>query len=53
MTTGPGSEMAAGTAGRGRMRVSGAEREQVIEVLMAAFVQDRLTKDEYLAIGYR
>jgi len=38
--------MAAGAAGRGRMRASHADREQVIEVLKAAFVQDRLTKDE-------
>jgi L-asparagine transporter-like permease len=45
--TGPGSEMAAGTAGRGGMRASGAEREQAIEVLKAAFVQDRQTKDEF------
>jgi hypothetical protein len=45
--TGPGGEMAAGTAGRGRMRTSRAEREQAIEVLKVAFVQDRLTKDEF------
>jgi hypothetical protein len=43
--TGPGGEMAAGTAGR--MRTSRAEREQAIEVLKVAFVQDRLTKDEF------
>ena len=45
--TGPGGEMAAGMAGRGAMRTSRAEREQVIEVLKAAFVQDRLAKDEF------
>jgi len=45
--TGPGDEMAAGTAGRGRLRASHAEREQAIEVLKAAFVQGRLTKDEF------
>ena len=45
--TRPGDEMAAGTAGRGRLRASYAEREQAIEVLKAAFVQGRLTKDEF------
>ena len=45
--TGPGGEMAAGMAGRGAMRTSRAEREQAIEVLKAAFVQGRLTKDEF------
>ena len=39
----PGGEMAAG----GGMRTSRAEREQAIEVLKVAFVQDRLTKDEF------
>ena len=43
---GPGDEMAAGAASRGSMRASHADREQAIEVLKAAFVQDRLTKDE-------
>ncbi len=38
---------AAGTPGRGRLRVSHADREQVIEALKVAFVQDRLTKDEF------
>jgi len=47
MMTGPGEEIAAGTAGRGRLRASHAEREQAIEVLKAAFVQGRLTKDEF------
>ncbi len=48
--TGPGGEMAAdtaGMAGRGGMRASRAEREQAIEVLKGAFVQERLTKDEF------
>ena len=45
--TGPGGEMAADTAGRGGMRTSRAEREQAIEVLKVAFVQERLTKDEF------
>ena len=39
--------MAADTAGRGGMLVSHAEREQAIEVLKTAFVQERLTKDEF------
>jgi len=43
---GPGGEMAAGTAGRGPMRASHADREQVIEALKDAFVHGRLTKDE-------
>jgi hypothetical protein len=38
--------MAAGAAGRGRLRASHADREQVIGMLKAAFVQGRLTKDE-------
>jgi hypothetical protein len=41
----PGDETA-GAQGRGRLRASAADREQVIEVLKAAFVQDRITKDE-------
>ena len=41
---GPGDEMAA--AGRGQMRASNADREQVIGMLKVAFVQGRLTKDE-------
>src|SRR3984885_1810480 len=32
---------------RGRLRASHADREQVIEVLKAAFVQGRLAKDEF------
>jgi hypothetical protein len=37
-----------GTAGaRGQLRTSHAEREQAIDVLKAAFVQGRLTKDEF------
>jgi hypothetical protein len=38
--------------GRGRLRASHADREQVIDVLKAAFVQGRLTKDEFdLRVG--
>jgi hypothetical protein len=42
-----------GTAGeRGRLRTSRADREQAIDTLKAAFVQGRLTKDEFdLRVG--
>jgi Domain of unknown function (DUF1707) len=43
----PGDDMAAATAGRGRLRASHADREHVVDVLTAAFVQGRLTKDEF------
>jgi hypothetical protein len=43
---GPGEEMAPGAGGRARMRASHADREQVIDLLKAAFVQGRLAKDE-------
>jgi hypothetical protein len=49
---GPGDEIAAGTGGRGRLRTSHADRERVIEVLKAAFVQGRLDRDEFdLRVG--
>jgi hypothetical protein len=41
----PGEQTAA--AGHGRLLASHAERGQVIDQLKAAFVQDRLTKDEF------
>ena len=45
---GRGDEKAAAVAaGRGQMRASHADREQMIDVLKAAFVQGRLTKDEF------
>jgi hypothetical protein len=44
--TGPGDEEAA-AAGRGRLRASHADREQMIETLKVAFVQGRLTGDEF------
>lgn len=44
--TAPGNEMSAGTGDHGRFRASRADREQTIEVLKAAFVEDRLTKEE-------
>jgi hypothetical protein len=43
---GPGDEIAAGAGGR-RLRASYADREQVIDVLKAAFVQGMLAKDEF------
>jgi hypothetical protein len=49
---GPGDEIAAGSGGRSRLRASHADREQVIEVLKAAFVQGRLDRDEFdLRVG--
>jgi hypothetical protein len=46
MVTGPGNAMATPAGGHGRMRASDADREQVVDVLKAAFVQGRLLKDE-------
>lgn len=42
----PGEQVATGWESPGRYRASRADREHVIGVLQAAFVQDRLTKDE-------
>jgi Domain of unknown function (DUF1707) len=39
--------MAAATAGHGRLRASDADREHVLDLLKAAFVQGLLTKDEF------
>ncbi|HYB14756.1 MAG TPA: DUF1707 domain-containing protein [Streptosporangiaceae bacterium] len=48
---GPGDE-AAGAGGRSRLRASHADREQVIGVLKAGFVQGRLDRDEFdLRVG--
>ena len=50
MATGPGDELEA--APRGHLRASHADREHVIGVLKAAFVQGRLAKDEFdLRVG--
>jgi len=38
--------MTGASAGRGRLRASHADRDRVLDVLKAAFVQGRLTKDE-------
>jgi len=43
----PGDELAPGPAAHGGLRASHADREWVIGVLKAAFVQGRLTKDEF------
>jgi hypothetical protein len=49
---GPGDEMAAGAGGRGHLRASHADREQVIGTLKAAFVAGMLAKDEFdLRVG--
>jgi hypothetical protein len=49
---GPGDEIAAGAEGRGHLRASHTDREQVISVLKAAFVQGLLAKDEFdLKVG--
>jgi hypothetical protein len=45
--TASGDEMAAGSAGRGRLRASHTDREQVVGTLKTAFVQGRLTRDEF------
>jgi hypothetical protein len=48
----PGDEIAAGAGSRSHLRASHAEREQVIGLLKAAFVQERLSKDEFdLRVG--
>jgi hypothetical protein len=46
VTTWPGSQGAADAASRGYLRTSHADREHVIDVLKAAFVQGMLTKAE-------
>jgi hypothetical protein len=43
----PGQENPVTAAGRGHMRASHADRDRVIDTLKAAFVQGRLTKDEF------
>ncbi len=46
VTAGPGDQGAADAAARAYLRASHADREHVIDVLKAAFVQGRLTKAE-------
>jgi hypothetical protein len=49
---GPGDEIAAGAGGRGHLRASHGDREQVIDTLKVAFVQGMLAKDEFdLRVG--
>ena len=49
VTSGPEDPRAAAYS---RLRASDADREQVIDMLKAAFVQERLTKDEFdLRVG--
>ena len=43
----PADEIAAGADGGSRLIASQADREQVLDALKAAFVQGRLTKDEF------
>ncbi len=45
--TRPDGDLAAGAGGRGHLRASHADREQVIITLKAAFVQGMLAKDEF------
>jgi hypothetical protein len=47
MVVGPGDEIAAGEAGRSRLRASHGDREHVIETLKAAYVYGLVTKDEF------
>ena len=46
VTAEPEDQMAVAAAGRSRLRASHADREHVIDMLKAAFVQGRVTKDE-------
>ena len=46
VTSGPGDQSAAEAAARGYLRASDADREHVVDVVKAAFVQGRLTKAE-------
>lgn len=43
----PGDDRAARQASRGRLRASHADREHVVDTLKDAFVEGRLTKDEF------
>ena len=47
MLAGPGDERATGSASRGHLRTSHADREQVIGALKAAFATGMLDKDEF------
>ena len=47
VTAEPEDQMAVAAAGRSRLRASHADREHVIGTLKAAFVDGRVTKDEF------
>ena len=47
MTAEPEDQMAVAAASRSRLRASHADREHVINMLKAAFVHGRVTKDEF------
>ena len=49
VTAEPEDQMAEAAAGRSRLRASHADREHVIGTLKAAFVDGRVTKDEFEA----
>ena len=52
LMVGPADEIAADARARGHLRAADADREEVIDVLKAAFVQGRLAKDEFdLRVG--
>ena len=47
MTTGPGDDRPLAAVGCGHVRASDGDREQVIDVLKAAFAQGQLAKDDF------
>ncbi len=47
MTAEPEDQMTVAAAARSHLRASDADREHVIDMLKAAFVQGRITKDEF------
>ena len=49
MVARPGDQMASGTMGRGHLRASDADREQLIDTLKDAFALGQLTRDELVA----
>ena len=49
VAAGPGDQMASGTMGRGHLRASDADREQLIGTLKDAFALGQLTRDELVA----
>src|SRR6516225_6876360 len=49
VVAGPGDQMASGMMGRGHLRASDADREQLISTLKEAFAQGQLTRDELVA----